>query len=106
MQLRKLDKPDSEPAADIPIDKGATITLWVDDGVHGSDVVTGIYSDHADEGVGNTLFHHSFYVVFALLEKTTITPPVIDPPITPANAAILAQLDVVEAELAKLRGLL
>lgn len=107
VQLRKLDKPDSEPAADIPIDKGASITLSVDDGILTSDVVTGISSNHTDEGVGNTRFHHSFYVVFALLRSAVITPPVIDPPVVPpSNAAILAQLDVVQAELAKLRRML
>lgn len=109
-QTRWLDKPDNEPACDVPIDKGATVSLWVDSGALATESVTGIHTRHPDEGTGNTYGHHSYYVVFAKLRTSTaiITPPVIDPPVTPPtnSAAILAQLGVVEAELAKLRGLL
>ena len=84
IQTRWLDKPDSEPACDIPIDKGATITMWVDSGALSSEVVTGIHTRHTDEGVGTTYGHHSFYVVFAQLRTAAvITPPVIDPPTVP-----------------------
>ena len=75
VQLRKLDKPNGEPAADIPIDKGATITLRVADAFP-SDSVGNLHARHNDEGSGNTWGHHSFYVVFQLQRSAVVTPPV------------------------------
>jgi hypothetical protein len=37
-----------------------------------SDVVTGIHTGHPDEGIGNTLFHHSFGIIFQKVQA----PPV------------------------------
>lgn len=81
VQLRKLDKPNDEPAADIPIDKGATITLRVADAFP-SDSVGNIHTRWADESAGNSIGHHSFYVVFQLQRRGTVTPP-IEPPTLP-----------------------
>jgi len=74
-QTLKLDKPDSEPAADIPIDKGATITLHIDGFGLPSDSVGNLHARHNDEGSGNTWGHHSFYVVFQLQRGNVVTPP-------------------------------
>ena len=64
---KALDKPVSEPATDIPLEKNMTVTLWLD-GEGASDRVVGLHTRHEDE-VGpddsrNSRFHHSFYVVF------------------------------------------
>jgi hypothetical protein len=99
IQTRWLDKPDNEPACDIPIDKGATITLWVDNGALASEVVTGIHARHTDEGMGNTYGHHSYYVVFAQLRNAIVIPP-IDPPTVPDDVATL------QAEIARLRSVI
>lgn len=83
LQLRKLDKPNDEPAADIPIDKGATITLRVADAFP-SDSVGNIHTRWSDEGVNalNSVGHHSFFVCFQLRRRNVITPP-IEPPTVP-----------------------
>lgn len=77
-QTRRLDKPDSEPAADIPLDKNATLTIWVEGDGLDTDYVRGFHARHADECDGNTYGHHSFYVVFQ--RQTEIIP--IIPPLT------------------------
>lgn len=84
VQLRKLDKPNDEPACDIPIDKGATITLRVADAFP-SDSVGNIHTRWADEGVNalNSVGHHSFFICFQLQRRGTVTPPVIEPPVVP-----------------------
>ena len=81
-QYRQLDKPNSEPAADIPIDSGATITLRVYGLGIPSDSVGNLHTRWADEGSGNTWGHHSYYVVFQLQRGIVVTPP-IEPPTTP-----------------------
>lgn len=85
-QYVSLTKPDNEPACDIPIDKGATITLRVASGIP-SDSVGNLHTRWADEGpgAGNAIGHHSFYVVFQLQRSGgIITPPVVDPSQPPA----------------------
>ena len=58
-----LDKPDPEPMGNIPMGKGQTVSAWVQ-GAGTSDVVSGLSTTHPDEGPGNTLYHHSFLVVW------------------------------------------
>lgn len=65
-----LDKPDNEPMGNIAMDKGQTITVSVM-GTGPSDAVSGISTGWPDEGVGNTLYHHSFLVVW---RASTIAP--------------------------------
>ena len=109
-QTKVLDKPASEPGCDIDIDKNGVYSVWMDLGGLTSDMVARIHSRHADEPGPNgenwnSVGHHSFYVCFQR-QAATIIPPIDPPVVPPSNAAILAQLDVVQAELAKLRGLL
>lgn len=77
----RLAKPDNEPAGDIPIFAGANIWLHVSREFGDGDKVLNIRSTHRDEGTGNTLGHHSFYVVFQR-RVVQVDPPVI-PPIDP-----------------------
>lgn len=83
VQYRQLDKPDDEPGCDIPIDKGATITLRVATGI-ASDSVGNLHARWPDEGptAGNAIGHHSFYVVFQLRRSGIVAPPV--DPVPPA----------------------
>lgn len=64
---KPLDKPDDEPATDVPIEEGMTVTLWLQDGAP-SERVAGIHTRHEDEvgpdGGRNSRFHHSYYIVF------------------------------------------
>jgi|GEM_PF-3168769 len=70
---KRLDKPDDEPAADVPIEKDMTITLWLE-GAGSSERVAGIHTRHEDEvgssGGRNSRFHHSYYIVFQRTQQT------------------------------------
>lgn len=62
-----VDKPAHEAGTNFPLwkaDKATVAVAWPDQGSLPSEQVTGLSTGHPDEEVGNTLFHHSFYVVF------------------------------------------
>lgn len=64
-----LDKPDNEPAGDVPIEKGMDLELWIEGDGCPSDRVHKLSTHHNDEPgpngeLWNTIGHHSFYVVF------------------------------------------
>lgn len=109
VQQKRLDKPANEPAADIPIDKAATITLWVADEMD-SDSVGNLHTRHPDEAPGNTWGHVSFYVVFQR-QSGVITPelPPIDPP-TPVDPnpltleSLAARVKILERRLDAMEG--
>ena len=85
------DKPDNEPISNIGIGWGQIIeaacagrnSVFGTDGL--SDRIKGIHTNHPDEGQGNTLGHHSFYVCWQ--EKTAsgsdVPPPDPEPDPTP-----------------------
>ena len=58
-----VDKPANEAGTNFPMWSSTRATVAVDDALP-SERVTGLRSDHADEEVGNTWGHHSFYIVF------------------------------------------
>ncbi len=73
---KRLDKPENEPATNVPMDKNPTYAIWVTGG-GASDVVAGLHTRHPDEndsqGVAqNTYGHHSYYVVFQRTRKTAL----------------------------------
>lgn len=113
-QMRVLDKPDNEPAADIPIEKAYTVTLWVEGDELPSDSVGNLHTRHPDEGVQNTYGHHSFYVVFQRQGAIAGRPdgtdgmdkPVDPLPVAINIAALRAQIGRVRAEVDALEGLL
>lgn len=78
MRTVRFDKPANEPAADIPMNYHATVRCWIGDSLP-SDVVSGLHTRHLDEGEGNTLGHHSFYVVFQRRMGAVIVPPPPEP---------------------------
>jgi hypothetical protein len=62
-----VDKPLHEAGTNFPLwkaDKAMVAVIWPNGTPLPSEVVLGLSSAHPDEEVGNTLFHHSFYVVF------------------------------------------
>jgi hypothetical protein len=64
-----LDKPDSEPAGDVPIEKGMELELWIEGDGCPSDRASKLGTHHNDEPgpngeLWNTMGHHSFYIVF------------------------------------------
>ncbi|MEZ4866960.1 MAG: NBR1-Ig-like domain-containing protein [Caldilineaceae bacterium] len=75
---KRLDKPTDEPAADVPLEKNMTVTLWLE-GAGPSDQVFGLHTRHPDEpggeGSGNTWGHHSYYIVFQQTRKASATDP-------------------------------
>lgn len=62
-----LEKLKPEHMANVPIDRGQVIRAWIDGGGYPSDIATGLHSDHADEGDGNSRFHHSFWIAWQLV---------------------------------------
>lgn len=113
-QTVRLDKPDDEPATNIPVEKSYTVTLRVNDGGLPSDSVGGIHTRHANEATGNTWGHHSFYVVFQRQGNAVIAPPdpvdPVEPPVNPPTGidatALLAQIGRVQRELTTLEAML
>lgn len=73
-----LDKPLSEPSGNISIDFGQKI--WAQVLNKPSDKVYNITTQLPDEGQGNTLGHHSYYIVWAWAEGESPPPP---PPVYP-----------------------
>jgi hypothetical protein len=69
-----LDKPDPEPMGNIPMGQGQTVTVWVA-GAGPSDRVSGLSTTHPDEASGNTLYHHSFLVVWRAGGASPYTEP-------------------------------
>jgi len=67
-QVLTVDKPPNEPGTNFPVWRGQVCSVEAL-GLP-SDKVTGIHTGHPDEGPGNTLFHHSFLVVFQRTVKT------------------------------------
>jgi len=68
-----VDKPANEAGTNFPMwkaDKATVAVLWPEGNPLPSEKAVGLSSAHPDEEVGNTLFHHSFYVVF---QRTTIS---------------------------------
>lgn len=94
----RLDKPAHEPGCNHVLNLNvANNTVFVSEAGYQSERVTGLKSDHPDEGPGNTRGHHSFYVVFVRLDRpleitppTEPEPPAIVPPAAGSDEALLA----------------
>jgi hypothetical protein len=67
-----VDKPANEAGTNFPMWSNTRATVAVQDALP-SEAVTGLRSDHADEEVGNTWGHHSFYLVFQRTSKPAET---------------------------------
>jgi hypothetical protein len=62
-----VDKPVHEAGTNFPLwkaDKANVTVIWPEDNPLPSEQAVDLSTGHPDEEVGNTLFHHSFYVVF------------------------------------------
>lgn len=73
-----IDKPTNEPGTNFPMFKemrASVSVTWPSDASLPSETVTGLRIDHADEEVGNTWGHHSFYVVFQKAKIKDAEPP-------------------------------
>lgn len=67
-------KPPNE-LVDIPLNLGMVVSVWT----NGSEIAKGFSSNHPDEGNGNTVGHHSFFVCFQEIDENEPLPP-IEPP--------------------------
>jgi hypothetical protein len=67
-----LDKPLYEAGGNLAMFGGQVVHVLVKDTV--SDIVSGMHTYHPDEGTGNTIGHHSYYVAFQLLEPGVVPP--------------------------------
>ncbi len=78
---KQLEKPANEPAADIPLEKNMTVTLWLEETAQ-SDRVTGLHTRHDDEsdelGSGNAWGHHSYYIVFQRTRRGAVPAKPVD----------------------------
>lgn len=81
-----IDKPMTEEGTNAPLFANDVISAKVlsVDNEYPSDIVANVHTSHPDECVGNSLFHHSFFVVWQLLpDEEEPTPP---PPPAPSGA--------------------
>ncbi len=84
----RVDKPAHEPGCNHVLNLNVSNnTIFISEAGYQSERVTGLKSDHPDEGPGNTRGHHSFYMVFVRLDRpleitppTEPEPPVVTPP--------------------------
>jgi len=101
-----VDKPGNEPANNFPMWRGGRYSVSMVDPELPSEVVTGLHSGHPDEDSGNTLFHHSFYVVFQRVaglvvpDPLPIGEPIAEPPRLAREIVIagLTETDTVKRE--------
>jgi len=76
---KPLDKPATEPAGNLPIQRGMELELWIQGDGSPSERVQNLHARHADEPAANgelwnSLGHHSFYVVFQRTRRVDATP--------------------------------
>jgi hypothetical protein len=73
-QVVVIDKPADEPGTNLPMWRGQLCSveaLGLPGAELPSDRVTGIHTDHPEEGMGTTRFHHSFSVAFVKAQAAT-----------------------------------
>jgi len=76
----RVDKPQNEPGCNHILHANVSNnTVFVSEAGYQSERVTGLKSDHPDEGPGNTRGHHSFHVVFLRLDQPIEIKPPVDP---------------------------
>lgn|GEM_PF-1682543 len=83
-----IDKPANEAGTNFPMwshTKATVAVAWPADNPLPSEEVGILRTDHADEEVGNTWGHHSFYVVFQLTTISQTEPPPTEPPEVPTD---------------------
>ncbi len=68
-----IDKPATEPGANEPMWKWEVCSVYVPGAP--SDRVENLHTAHPDEAAGNTLFHHSFLVIFQQARAEVAPPP-------------------------------
>lgn len=71
-----FDKPDGEPGANVPIEKGMRVTVWVQDNtdtIAGTDMIANLHADLPDESPGNTWGHFSYYLIFMRMDGEAIS---------------------------------
>lgn len=74
-QITTIDKPLNEPGTNVPMWRWqvcAVQALGLPEAGLPSDRVTGLQTGHPDEAPGNTLFHHSFEIIFVKVQAPTI----------------------------------
>lgn len=99
-QTKRPDKPDNEPAADIPLNSQDTVTVSVSDAmVPYSDSVGNLHFRHTN---GGDWGHHSFYLVW---QRFGAMMPPIDPPIIidPDPPTVPLTLESLAAQVAELK---
>lgn len=96
-----LDKPLNEAAGNLAMFKGQNVSIWIQglapNANDASDRVENLYILHPDErspeGVlGNSIGHHSFYIVFQRTRKDAQTTPPTSEEITTNNGVISGQI--------------
>lgn len=105
----KLDKPANEPAGNVSVWKGANTEVWIDS-PYPSDHVSNLTTDLPDENEGNTRFHHSYYIIFKLVDSAQVVEPTtpdvdLSTDVTPLIDTLESLKTTIEAYLKRLRQL-
>lgn len=73
-----IDKPPNEPGTNVPISKEDSLRAYVA-GIYPSEMIVNVHARHPDEAPGNTLYHHSFLVVWQVTPRQAATDPTTPP---------------------------
>jgi hypothetical protein len=93
-----LDKPLDEPGGNIAMDFGQTISAWVEGSVL-SEIVAAVHTRHPNELGGNTVGHHSFFVVWQLTQRGGEVPT--PQPKEPAHKVLLEIKVIIDKYLSR-----
>jgi hypothetical protein len=94
-----LNQPDTDPAGNLAIWMNQTISARIDHQY--SDTISNVHTRHADEPIGNSVGHHSFYVVWQWTKKEEKPkPPVVPPPADSAEEVLLQIKQLLDAYFA------
>jgi hypothetical protein len=107
IKTKRPDKPDNEPAADIPLNGEDTVTVYItDDKGTSSDSVGNLHFRHDRPGSGDVWGHNSFYVVFqrnAAMMPPVDPPVIIDPEPPTGGLTVEQRLDAQDREIAMIK---
>lgn len=93
-----FDKRPPEPATNVAIFHNQLLSVWVQD-VYRSDVVSNLRTDIVSAEPGNSLYHHSYYIVFQITGATQPAPVVTQRTLEERVALVETRLTTINGKL-------